>query len=356
MCPHGCRAMSYLHGVLAVGLPIAITLSGFSQADASTLSCKSDSGASVDFAYAFKYPQGFAYAYMDSSHELSKSADTLNTDSSSISRTLMQLDNAAVSFVIWNDQPAPSGSSASPTAHSKGVLIFTDSGGVWLTHSLPHFPVPRSSTAPGLWKDAADNFGQSFLCITLTADEIHKISPVMAITRPVVNDHQFDEETTKTFSDVLDWAVNKKWDDSHMTNEVTITSRGGTPFQFFGKSGHWGSGKDLYRDLVAPAVGALDMEGWRRGRGVWGPACGSAEVLDVTAVSFPGRQWITMNDHSKWAVGQSGAVFCVGDINRADGQDKRGGGTVCIHDSSFASQMRGVINTTDKCHSGIVYM
>jgi deoxyribonuclease-2 len=302
----------------------------------------------VDFAYAFKYPAGWSYAYMDSSHELAKSSKELTASTSSISETLAQLHNSDYSYVLWNDQPAPKGSSSSPTAHAKGALIFTGAGGLWLTHSLPHFPnpPPRSS----LWSSASDDFGQSFLCITLTAEEIHKLSAVMEINRPVVYDNMFADGDTKAYAGVMDWAVNKKHDDSHMTTEVTITSKGGQTFHVFGKSGNWGVGKDLYHDLVAPKMGALDMEGWRRGAGVWGPACkGSAEVLDITEVSFPGQNWETTNDHSKWAVTKSGTAFCVGDINRADGQDKRGGGTVCIQDSSFASQMRNVISTTDKC-------
>jgi len=63
-----------------------------------------------------------------------------------------------------------------------------------------------------------------------------------------------------------------------------------------------------------------------------------------------------MEDHSKWAVGESGAVFCVGDLNRANGQDKRGGATVCIQDASIAAQMRKVVSTEDKCGRDTVMM
>merc|ERR1712216_304492 len=209
-----------------------------------------------DFAYSFKYPQGWDYAYMDSSHKLAKSSHTLTSTSSSVSQTLMQLYNADYSYVLWNDQPAPKGSSSSPTAHAKGALIFTSAGGLWLTHSLPHFPAPpKTKSASALWADGSDDFGQSFLCITLTASEIHKLSPVMLINRPVVYDNMFADGDTKTFSDVMDWAVNKQHNDSEMTTEVTIKSKGGQTFHVFGKSGNWGKGKDLYHDLVAPKMG-----------------------------------------------------------------------------------------------------
>jgi len=317
---------------------------------AAALSCKSDTDADVDFAYAFKYPAGWEYAYMDSHHKLAKSEHTLDSSSSSVSKTLEQMKSSGASYVLWNDQPPPSKSSSAPRAHSKGVIIFGSTGGIWLTHSLPDFP----STGSQLWEDGSDKFGQAFLCITLTAEEIHKLSPVMSINEVVVYAHKFATGDEEKFADLKAWAVDGDFDKKDMTIEVSIKSKGGQTFELFGKSGHWGEGKDLYKDLVAPKVGDLYMEGWRRGRGPWGPACGSHKVLDVTAVSFPGKDWDVMNDHSKWASGMTKKVFCVGDINRMDGQDKRGGGTVCISDSSIAAQMKAVINTTDKCHGDFI--
>jgi len=332
-------------------------LAGLSLAAATTTpSCKSDSGSNVDFAYAFKYPKSYNYAYMDSKTKLTKSSHTLDSTTSSISKTIMQMHESGVNVVMWNDQPTPKGDSQQPHAHSKGLLIFTSSGGIWLTHSLPHFPAHAGTSASDLWRDASNDFGQAFLCITVTAAEIHKLSPVMKITWPVV--YYTQGSLTTTWADVKEWAVdnkhNSKNENAAMTTHVSIKSKGGQTFTLFAKSGYWGIGKDLYRDLVAPNVGSLDMEGWRRGAGVWDAACGKDQVLDITEVKFPEESWPTTDDHSKWAVAETGTTFCVGDINRADGQDRRGGGTVCIKSSSFASQMRKVISTTDKCSKDIV--
>jgi deoxyribonuclease-2 len=171
----------------------------------------------------------------------------------------------------------------------------------------------------------------------------------MEITRPVVYDHKFAPGADKDFADVSDWAVDKKWNKKDMTTHVTIKSKGGQTFEWFAKSGNWGTRKDLYEHLVAPKLGDLQVEAWRRGAGVWGPACGKSKVLDITEVSFPGKDWGVMNDHSKWALTKSGKHFCVGDINRAKGQDHRGGGTVCIANANFHGQMQKIIQTTDKC-------
>lgn len=316
-------------------------------------SCLDDSGHRADFAYAFKYPGGWDYAYMDAHNKLAKSPQQLNSTSSSISKTILQLGSEGVSFAMWNDEPPVGYATEAPNAHSKGLLAFTSSGGFWLTHSLPKFPSKSLSTGPGLWTAASDDNGQSFLCITLSREEIRKLSPVFRINRVSVYNSKFVGDET-SLADVQAWAVEHDWDKATMTTRVRIQSKGGQAFTVYGKNPSWGKGKDLYSDLVAPDTGELLMEGWRRGVGAWRPACGKDKVLDVMSVSLPGMDWNVMEDHSKWAVAQSGTAFCVGDINRMKGQDMRGGGTVCIRDASFAGQMRKVIDSTDKCSGDLV--
>ena len=284
---------------------------------------------------------------MDAKNKLAKASHSLTSSDSSISATIMQKEIKGMSYVMWSDQPPTKASSAAPTAHSKGLLIFTSSGGLWLTHSLPKFPVANASSASDLWAQASDKFGQSYLCINVVPEDIRELVSMFKITRPTIYEAKI-VGTESIFPDL------KPWEKLVMTTEITISSKGGQKFDVYGKAGKWGKGKDLYRDLVAPSIGKLHMEGWRRGKGVWGPACGEDEVLDITSVSFPEADWSTTNDHSKWAVGQTKNVFCVGDINRADGQDLRGGKTVCIQSSLFAEQMRKVINTADSCNSVVM--
>jgi len=287
---------------------------------------------------------------MDSHKRLSHASHDLDSEHSSVTKTLMQMHHSGVSYVMWNDEPPKGRASAAPNAHAKGVLLFTSTGGVWLTHSLPNFPV-HSKTVKGLWKKGSKNYGQSFLCITVDADEIRKLVPMFRVTRPTIYEHHFDAKAKKEYEELAELTKTgrKDWDKDTMTTEVTIRSKGGEHFHVFGKNGKWGTKKDLYHDLVAPSVGKLYFEGWRHGVGVWGPACGKDEVIDVTKVSFPDQDWTVMQDHSKWAVSQKGSTFCVGDMNRAKGQDKRGGATVCIKSGHFASEMRKVISEKDHC-------
>jgi len=329
-----------------------LSLSFCTTAVASHLSCKSDAGKNVDFSYAFKYPNGFDYAYMDSHKKLSQASHDLDSEHSSVSQTLMQMHSSGVSYVMWNDEPPTGHASAAPNAHAKGALLFNKDGGVWLTHSLPHFPTEAKSVS-GMWKKGSKNYGQSFLCITVSAAEIHKLVPMFKITRPTIYGHHFDSHGKKEFAELEEMSKGGRyhWDKDTMTTEVSIKSKGGEHFHAYGKNGKWGTKKDLYHDFVAESEGNLFFEGWRHGAGVWGPACGKHQVVDIMEVSYPGQDWTVMQDHSKWAVSQRGSTFCVGDLNRAKGQDKRGGATVCIKSGHFASEMRKVISKKDKCRS-----
>jgi deoxyribonuclease-2 len=316
-------------------------------------SCLNEKGDDVDFFHAFKYPGGWDHAYMDSDlpGTLVKSSNSLNTASSAVSRTLVQTFSSDVNYVFWNDQPPGGHDSQAPNAHAKGAIAFTDKGGFWLTHSLPGFPSSNADSAEALWADGADKYGQSFLCINVDVDTIrNQLSNVMRINRPTVYDTRFDDDAQAAYPEIKAWAVDKEWDKETMTIRQDVKSIGGQAFKVYGKAGKWGVGKDLYRDLVAPDIGSLYMEGWRMGRGVWGPACGEVVVLDVLDVIFPDEKWKVTNDHSKWAVSTvHGSAFCVGDINRADGQDRRGGGTVCITNKKIAVRMRNVVASSDEC-------
>jgi len=317
------------------------------------LSCKSYQGKDVDFAYSFKYPDGFAYAYMDAKTKLSLAAKALNTDDSSITLTVKQMNNPGVSYVIWNDEPVGAANSAAPNAHSKGLLILDKTGGIWLTHSLPEFP-KVSKTTKGMWKEGSPRYGQSYLCININADQVHKLVPLFNFTRPTIYATKWDKKSEAEYDDLVDLSERGHWDKKTMTDSVVIKSKGGQKFTFYAKNGKWGKNKDLYSDLVAPKEGPLILESWRHGAGVWGPACGKNEVLDASEVKFPGKTWVTTKDHSKWAVTQDRKVLCVGDLNRAKGQDMRGGATVCIHHPKIAAQMDAVISETDDCKKSLL--
>lgn len=109
------------------------------------------------------------------------------------------------------------------------------------------------------------------------------------------------------------------------------------------------------------------MQFWQRSRGVLKSDCTLGwTVLDVAQLA-PGQRFTykATKDHSKWAVspgpdtsstagvavvgrGGSGGWVCVGDINRDQAEELRGGGTVCLRDPAVWKAYR---TAAVQCHS-----
>lgn len=119
---------------------------------------------------------------------------------------------------------------------------------------------------------------------------------------------------------------------------VTLTSKGGTDFISFAKGASFDN--DLYHAWVAPTLQSdLLVQFWIRSTGILPSDCSDDwKVLNIKLLN-PGQTFSfkTSQDHSKWAVspsetGAGGGWVCVGDINRDEAEEKRGGGTVCHRD------------------------
>lgn len=113
---------------------------------------------------------------------------------------------------------------------------------------------------------------------------------------------------------------------------------------------------DLYHAWVAPALQTdLLVQFWRRSTGVLESDCSpSYKILNIYMLS-PGQHltFKATEDHSKWAVSVSGSWVCVGDINRNEAEERRGGGTVCHQNSVVWKAYRTTALQCDSC-SGTV--
>lgn len=73
---------------------------------------------------------------------------------------------------LYSDQP-PDGKTDSNAGHSKGIVLGDSSGGIWLVHSVPRFPRMDERQ---FYPDTGLKFGQQFLCISLDAENLNKVS------------------------------------------------------------------------------------------------------------------------------------------------------------------------------------
>ncbi len=290
-----------------------------------SLACISDITNNItNYWYAIKYPQGFKYSYGEESHGLAPSDyDMQDTDRGALALTVSQLwNNPNASYIIYNDESAMNETYNSNMGHTKGILATDGEFGFWLQHSTPKYPIGPTYTADykGLTSNGFD-YGQHFLCVSLTNEEIQRLAGHMKMNRPAIQDSRIVDNghNLKNFTELAtgDYTTSPQCD-------TIIIEYSGHRWTVFAKTAEWDS--ELYSKCIEPYFNApLMVESWIRGSKC--PETGT--VRDVKSVEFNGVNWTEYNDHSKWAISDTNIV-CFSDINRMTTQAKRGGGAICF--------------------------
>jgi deoxyribonuclease-2 len=233
--------------------------------------------------------------------------------------------------LLYNDQH-PDGQITFSVGHTKGAVVFGETSGFWLVHSVPKFPPVDHYGYP----DSGHRNGQTFLCISLaTAANADTVGTQLTFNYPYIYKAQIPETFSMKYP-ILTRAANGV----HVTkppfyNVVTINSVT-QQFTSFAKCSDFNM--DLYADLVAPTlqVGLL-VETWPWPWVRIKSSCSkpywveNVKEVDFTSV-HPEVDFKTVRDHAKWAVStdKERPYVCIGDINRMKRQKKRAGGTVCF--------------------------
>jgi deoxyribonuclease-2 len=319
------------------------------------LTCKNVAGGSVDSWAAFKVPNsvsgvsgGVAYFYRDDSTPLARAAGAVNlTTNNPIYHSLAPLwgKDANVGYALLNDQPPDVDDVSSTYAHLKGVIIFDKDSGIYLVHSVPHFP-PNPGASAFSYPSSGTVYGQAFECFTLNHNQLELIAQDLLVERPYVYAMKFPTYTDSLLPS-LKKVLNGQYNKTTIPKVTTVVTRGGIKVTHLAKAREWGS--ELYHDLVAPTYKAkVYSETWALGSGTLASDCsGSWEAHNILTVKFGTLTWKRTQDHSKWAV--VGQTVCIGDINRQSGQLNRGGGTFCRTDSKFFAEVNAVLGDIEQC-------
>lgn len=354
---------------------------------ARSLSCIDEDGYSAaDWWLIMKLHSGLRYSYFNSStpQQAAVTVDgaTLDTYRNSLGATLQQIiDNAASTAVImWNDEVPPltaaewdvwyaaqllaernggkaAGAAPAPvasgtTGHTKGVLAADANGGFWLTHSMPLFPVLNESHFR--WTPST-TYGQTFLCVSLTPDDVEVAASQIALVDPKPYDSRVPAALQSLYP-----GMQALLDGQRRTGTGSATVHGGsTSFTHYGKSGS--TGIDIFEDYLQPQLGLnFFWETWRRS-----PAMASYcqpeyeydsvnvnmlawQEVDGTPIDFKYTQ-----DHSKYGLANTSNsqqhFVCVGDMNRMSSQWTRGGGFVCFRHADVYYTLLASFSETDVC-------
>ncbi|XP_011871792.1 PREDICTED: plancitoxin-1 [Vollenhovia emeryi] len=358
--------------------------------DAANPRCKDENNRIVDWYVLYKLPKvsessnpiirsGLGYLYM-TSNTVDKgwqlSTKQISAKNSIPGNTLAPLYNdseASKTFwFLYNDDP-PNRDTSGKNGHSKGAMVVNKQQGFWLIHSVPKFPpLPNSgnetrrghvedNSIPGN-QDRSEydypsngvNYGQSFLCISLDSDQYELVGKQFMYNEIIIYRRNIPAFAT-AFPVLTEAAKQKRIRQAPYNNMTPLKSSGGVEFVSFAKSDKWQ--KDLYDEFVAPTLKTdLYAETWLNGRGRLPTDCAQVKVynimsihLDVVDVDFSSSR-----DHSKWAVAVDGKKgnrtwVCIGDINRADTQYTRGGGTVCFNNPKLWENYRKSVNDVEPC-------
>lgn len=205
-------------------------------------------------------------------------------------------------------------------------------------------------------------FGQTALCISLNSkDEGSDIINHLKHIRPNIYFSWTSKDVTRivpAFKKLL-----TEYDDSGEESVGEVTTVGSVNFLTFARSGRAAKSGDLYSHMLAPSLdSSLLVETWRRGRGtkLHSDCRNELHVSNVRQMKIRFTEdsevpdsgvWTYVRDHSKWAISESEdkGYVCIGDINRMESQQKRGGGTVCMRNSSIWRLFRHAVHEIEAC-------
>ncbi|XP_012216163.2 plancitoxin-1 [Linepithema humile] len=367
---------------------LSILLFACNTANAANLNCRDEKNQPVDWYVLYKLPKvsessnpvirsGLAYLYItnntvDKGWQLS--TEKISAKNSIPGITLAPLYNDSVAsnafFVMYNDDP-PNRPSSAKYGHAKGVVIANQQQGFWLIHSVPNYPpIPNSGNdarrgrnadenAPGNrseydYPTSGENFGQSFLCISMNDDQFDVLGRQFMYNQIIVYWRNIPGAFADLFPVLADAANQKRIRQAPFSNKEVLRSSKGVQFLSFAKSDKWQ--KDLYDEFVAPTLKSdLFAETWLNGRGRLPSDCEHVKVYNVMSIRLNAVDidFKSSRDHSKWAVTVEGKTnrtwTCIGDINRADTQYTRGGGTVCFNNRKIWKNYRGAVNDMEPC-------
>lgn len=149
--------------------------------------------------------------------------------------------------------------------HTKGVMASNSNSGFWLVHSVPHFP-PNLPAGPYDYPQTGHIYGQSFLCITMSVEEVNNAAEQLLYNEPHIYSYLAPDNLKRVLPNLFRAIQNETVTTSPYWNKVELKSNKGTKFYSFAKTHRFQ--KDLYEDWLAPTLNSnLDVETWRHGSG-----------------------------------------------------------------------------------------
>jgi hypothetical protein len=204
------------------------------------------------------------FVYMDSTMEHFELYDALPKKFPPIMLTT-SFNEKNSTYIIWNDDASNGNSKPSYDkrfAHSKGFLSFNDTEGIFVTHSLPRFPLRDENET--ILEDFASNvgyYGQAFFCMSIYYSEVRKIIDALRSVNVQILLYNIKDEDHHIKENIMN-LVNKEFIEptSDHINVTTIYTRKQLSVDLFIKS----TKSDLPWDFKIPSYykDSFKVETW----------------------------------------------------------------------------------------------
>ncbi|XP_050428234.1 cell-death-related nuclease 7 [Adelges cooleyi] len=336
------------------------------------LQCKNPSGQPVDWFVAIKLPKlqgnfsdGTGYIYMDSQNKTPSWSyhQAVTIENSAMGHSVSQIyvssesQNDTLMWLVYNDEPT-NGPVQMTLGHTKGMVAADKDSGYWLVHSVPKYPqLPYQNNNSYTYPPTGVKFGQSFLCLSMLSQELDKVGDQIINNEAKVYGSHFG----KNLQDIYPKLYNATQPHDVPSSDIDPvrlqhlqTIKG---FKVLSIAKNRQFGKDLYEDLVTNlAQSDLYTETWLNSRDRFNSSCSNKfKTMNIKSIVMKGvkLRYKSSKDHSKWAtsVNNSIPLTCIGDVNRAGDQTRRGGGTVCIDSLIIWNEFRKLVDNIEKCNN-----
>ncbi|KAL4512090.1 hypothetical protein ABPG72_005092 [Tetrahymena utriculariae] len=313
--------------------------------------CLNQNNEPVDWFIALKFPSGTNYAYCDSidcSKLVVQDKKLDDLSASPLFNTLGQVQDISsdeYATLFWNDEP-PTFDVSTSYAHAKGFIGTGKKNGFLVVHSTPKFPFIENGKIQLQIKANQTIYGQHYFCISTQAFSLNQIAAAYNVDWPYV----YDGHVPPSFSDFPSLTrMLQNYRDLTTFNVISFLTLEGVTMTKFAKSGKWLV--PFYDNLPAALLEVgLVVESWRFDEG---SDCDQEYIVtNNLVVSFPGSvNYKETADHSKYAVSldDDKPYVCLGDINRAKSQWKRGGGTVCFSNYDVYRSFKQILSSQQTC-------
>ncbi|OIN82985.1 deoxyribonuclease II family protein [Francisella sp. TX07-6608] len=244
--------------------------------------------------------------------------------------------------LLYSDQ-TPTQTVGSKYSHSKGIISFNENKGIWILHSLPKFPyIDANKIISDFSKNSNINDnGQMFFCLTINKSKqfkkiIKHLQKIKVNFYPNLPNEFYPKNKKGTSDKMLKTKINIK--------SVTYDANDQTQFTSYGRKYLKPNNNDIYEYYAKLKSIVLKVRHWFTSKAK--ELKENNNIKYIREMHFPSllSSWgETQDDHSKWALSESGNHICVGDLNRENAQKERGGQILCFENARLWNILNSMI-------------